>query len=307
MNLLRQDPGFKIDPGWFSDAVIKEASDNIEKQPEKKSIYQFEIASATAQQGKLSSALDQMALIDDPKLKQTTDFLEERAEIKSLLGFDDAALQDLDRIDRNFLTWKTFWHRSLILERAGKLEQANFNLRKAVSEAQRLNGDNYHDVLLASARQRKITALEPDHTKAARVLSFLDEILRFSKCPTLAETIRLLKLDDRSAEPQQNGVISYRPLSSNSPIKYAIFTPDGHQIRLIFNSTECGITPGVVRNHFNASTEQELWPGAKGGCGAANLTLYSKKCKLGNAEFGFDGAKEPFLYLNSFFICFKSQ
>ena len=113
------------------------------------------MAFVTAQQGRLLAALEQMALIDDPKLKEEPEFLEERAEIKSLLGFAQSAIEDMDRIERKYQNHKVLWHRSLILERAGKIEQSKLEMRKAIAEAERFkHGDNYLRILLKSANSR---------------------------------------------------------------------------------------------------------------------------------------------------------
>ncbi|WP_161942160.1 hypothetical protein, partial [Sphingobium sp. 22B] len=260
--------------------VIKEAQDKIKKEPANKGTFQFEIASANAQQGKLLTALEQMALIDDETLKHSPDFLEERAEIKSLLGFDSSAIEDIDRIERKNQNWKTFWHRSLILQRAGKIEQAKNDLKIAVAEAERFTvGDNYLRVLLESAKQHQIKALEPDPKKTEQILSMLRSFLRSTSAPTIIDTLTVLGLDEKTAEKRLDGEIIFYPLSSNSPIKYVTITPDGHQIRLFVYSAACLLTPDLVRKQFDAATEQELWPGSMGGCGPGTLTLYRRNPK----------------------------
>lgn len=305
LNLLRQDPSFEINQRWFSDEVIKDAKDNIKKDPTSAARFSFEIASAMAQQGKLLKALEQMALIDDQALKESPDFLEERAEIKSLLGFDSSAVEDMDRIGWKYQNWKTLWHRSLILARAGKPEQSRFELRRAVAEAERFKtGDNYHTILLETAKKRQITALEPDSQKREQVLSTLGSLLSRTAAPAPAEIISLLGLDKKSAEPQLDGVISFLPVTSNSPFRYVTITPDGHQIRLFLHNAACQIPPDIIKEHFDAATEQELWPGDKSGCGPGTLTLYPRKQESRVSQFIFDGAEEP--ALSSFFISYRN-
>lgn len=305
LNLLRQDPNFKIDSHWFSDEVIQEANNKIKSDASHKSLFLFEIASATAQQGKLIAALEQLAAIDDPKLKESPDFLEERAEIKSLLGFESSALEDLERIEPKYKSWKTSWHRALVLQRAGKSEQAKLELSKAVAEAERFKfGDNYHRILLETASKEHIEALPPDPEKAERLLTILHSILNLTSAPTLSEATNLMGLDEKNAENQTaGGTIAFMPLSANSPIKRANITPDAHQIHLVFDTASCGITADVIRKQFDAATEDELEPGSISGCGSGTLTLYSKKHAPGAGQFVFDAAKEP--ALSSFFISFK--
>lgn len=306
LNLLRQDPSFKIDSRWFSDEVIKEANSKIKSDDSHKSLFLFEIASATAQQGKLIKALEQMALIDDAKLKASPDFLEERAEIKSLLGFDSSALEDFERIEPKYQNWKTCWHRALVLQRAGKSEQAKLAFRTALAEAERFStGDNYHTILLKTAKKQKIVALEPDPQKRDQVLSMVDSLLRYTSAPPVAESIKLLGLDEKSAETQQGGVVLLNPVSISSPIRCVTITPDGHQINVSLHSAVSGITCDIVRKHFDAATQQEVAPGAMGGCGPGTLALYPRKQESAISQFVFDGAKEP--ALRSFFISYKNK
>lgn len=308
INLLKQDPNFQIDSRWFSNDVIKELEDKIKQETANKGAFQFEIASANAQQGKLLTALEQMALIDDDKLKHTPDFLEERAEIKSLLGFDGAAIEDINKIERKYQNWKTLWHRSLVLERAGQSDLAILDLRRAIAEAERFKfGDNYHRILLESAKQRHISALEPDPHKAEQIVSILRAFIGTSAAPTLAETIILLGLDQSRGEKGADGQTTYYPCSKDSPLRYATITPDVHQIRLFLNSAECMVTPDMTRKQFDAFTEKELWPDSMSGCGPGTLTLYRKNNKDSDplVEFVFDGAAEP--RLKMFFVAYKDQ
>jgi len=305
LNLLRQDSSFEIDPRWFSDDLIAAANVGIKKEPAKKAQLLFEIASVTAQQGRLLAALEQMALIDDPKLKEEPEFLEERAEIKSLLGFAQSAIEDMDRIERKYQNHKILWHRSLILERAGKIEQSKLEMRKAIAEAERFkHGDNYLTILLESAKKKQLTALEPDPKKAEQVLSTIGSILDLASAPSSSEAIRILGLDEKSAETQEaNGLTLFYPLSANSPIKRASITPDAHQISLDIDNTACGITEEIVRKKFHAATEQELYPGSLSGCGPGTLTLLSTNEPAG--QFTFDGGEKPFL--QRFSISFKAK
>ena len=305
LNLLRQDPNFPVDSRWFSENVIEEARTNIKKDPQNKAKYLFEIASVKAQQGKFLESLEKMAIIDDDSFKRTPDFLQERAEIKSLLGFDEAAIQDMDRIDRKYQNWKTLWHRSLVLDRAGKTKEANLDFRKAVAEAQRFKfGNNYVDILLTSAKNRKITALEPDPKNKEQILSIIQSLLSYSSAPPLVETIKLIGLDESSFEDSGAGENIYYPISMNCPIKCATITPRGHQIRISFDTAASFITPETVRKQFDAATEQELWPG---GMGSSNesLTLYPRHQETVGSQFVFDGAKEP--TLKSVFINYKEK
>ncbi|MBX9724801.1 MAG: hypothetical protein K2X81_25575 [Candidatus Obscuribacterales bacterium] len=249
-----------------------------------------------------------MALIDDERIKRTPDFFEERAEIKSLLGFDNSAIEDMDRIERKYQNWKTFWHRSLILQRAGKIDQANLDLKRAIAEAERFKfGDNFHRILLESAKRRHITALEPDPQKTEQTLSILHSLLVTSSAPTLAETVSLLGLDQASEEKKTDGETIYYPLSANSPIKYVTIASDVHQIRLFLNSAACRITPEMVRKQFDAATDKELWPDSMGGCGPGTLTLYRKNNQHSEPlmQFVFDGANEP--NLNMCFVAYKNN
>lgn len=304
LNLLREDPDFKIDPGWFSDAIIKGVKDDLRKMPEKRGLFQFEIASVTAQQGKLLAALEQMAQIEDSHVKQSPDFVEERAEIKSLLGFDSSAIEDMDRIEPKFQNWKTLWHRSLILSRAEKHEQAKLALQTAVAEAERFrNGDNYHTILLKSAKKRNVTALEPDPQKREQVLSMISALLGCTSAPATAESIKLLGLDEKSAEKQQGGVLLYRPASRNSPLRCVTMTPDGSQIDVIVHSAATAVSSDIVRTYFDAGTEQEIAPGGMGGCGPGTLVLYPRKQNSAISQFIFDGAAAP--ALNRFSISYR--
>jgi hypothetical protein len=307
LDLLRQDPTFQINPRWFSDDVIKDAKTKIKNDSRNKSLLLFEIASATAQQGKLLEALEQMALIDDPKLKEGSDFLEERAEIKSLLGFDSSAIEDMNKIERRHQNYKVLWHLSLILKRAGKTEQSNMELRKAVAEAERFKGgDNYHRILLESAKRKAITALEPDAKKADQVLAMINSILVLPSAPSLSEATRILGLNEKSAENQvASGVTFFSPMSEDSPIKRVSLTPDAHQITVEIDNAACGIPEDVIRKQFDAATEQELYPGAMSGCGPGTLALVSRESKAGVSQFIFDAGNPP--VLRSFFISFKRK
>lgn len=307
LNLLRQDSTFEINPRWFSDDVIAAAKSDIKKEPQRKAQLLFEIASATAQQGKLLAALEQMALIDDSKLKEGPEFLEERAEIKSLLGFDQSAIEDMDRIDSKYRNHKVLWHRSLILERAGKIEQSNLEMRKAIAEAERFkHGDNYLRILLESAKRKHLTALEPSPQKADEVLAAINSFNILSSAPSLSKATSMLGLDEKSAEKSESsGVIFFYPVSADSPIKRASITPDAHQINFDVDNAACAITEQVIRKKFDAATEQELYPGSMSGCGNGTLTLISKEPKDGFSQFIFDGGNPA--ALRSVFIGFKRK
>lgn len=305
IDLLRQDPNFPIDPRWFSTAVIAEAKANIKKEPEKKAQFLFDIASAKAQQGKLLEALEQMALIEDDNVKHNADFLEERAEIKSLLGFDISAIEDMDKIDTKYRNWKTLWHRSIVLQRAGKSEEGLLDFRKAVAEAERFKiGDNYVEILLKTAKQHQITALKPEPEMMAQTLEIIQSLLHYHSAPPLAETIKLIGLEGGQVEDSGTGEQLYYA-SNKSPIKCASITPTGQQIRISFDAAASAISPEIVRKDFDAGTEQEIWPGAMGGCGNGTLTLYPRHQENVICQFIFDGAKEP--ALREFFISYKEK
>ena len=307
IDLLKQDPNFPINSNWFSDSVITAAKSEIKKQPKKKSQLLFEIASATAQQGKLLAALEQMALIDDLSLKEGPDFLEERAEIKSLLGFDLSAMEDMNKIQRKYQTFKVLWHRSLILERAGKIEQSKLEFRKAVAEAERFNSENnYLKILLSSAKRKHLTALEPNPLKADQVLAAIKSIVALQSAPTLEEATKMLGLDEKSADNQPaSGVVFFYPASADSPIKRATITPDAHQINFDIDNSACGITQTVVRKEFDAATEQELFPGSKSAPAQGTVTLLAQAEAGHIVQFVFDGGNPP--ALRSFSISFKEK
>jgi hypothetical protein len=308
INELREDSSFEIDPHWFSNEVIEDAKANMKKDPTNQGLFLFQIASTKAQQGKPFEALQDMANIQDEKVKQSADFLEERAEIKSMLGFDSSAIEDMERIQSKDQNWKMLWHKSLILKRAGKIDAATHELRKAVAEAERFrNGDNFHRILLQSAKKQSVAALEPDAAKAEQSISLMRSLLSLGSAPNITGAISLLGLAEKSAENQTlNKTISYAPASPRSPLKSAtLLRPDAHQITLVFDSAACGITEELIRKQFDAATLNEIEPGGMGGCGPGTLTLFSRSKDIGLGQFTFDGGEKP--YLRSFYIVYKGK
>lgn len=305
---MRQDPHFEIDKRWFSNDVLRATQDKIKKTENKaiKAQLRFELASVTAQQGQLVDALQQMASITDFDLKQSTDFLEERAEIKSLLGFDTSALEDMDRIKNNDQSWKALWHRSLILERAGKNQESRVIFRNALAEAERFRlGDNYLRILLETAKQRQLTPMEPSTELAEKAVSIVQSLLNCASAPPLKDTITLLGLDEKSIKASTSGENHYAPLSKDSPIKVATITADGNQVRIYLDTAHCQIAPNFVRQHFDAASQKELWPGSNPSEPSTQQVLFAKKTDSAVAQFSFDAASKP--ALNLFFISFKQK
>ena len=306
IDLLRQSPVQKVDALWSSDSRIVEAQQEIRKDPTRKNQFLFDIASVKALQGKLVEALEDLATIDDDYLKATPEFLEERAEIKSLLGFDDAALNDINRIPRRFQNWKTLWHRSLIFARAGRNAESMLDFRKALAQAERFKtGDNYLTTLLESAKSRNIAALEPDPQKREKALAVIESLMNLSSAPALSDTVRLLGIETQAFDPNSAGENFHYPSSTDSPVTFATISSNAHQIRVSFDDAACMITPEIIRKQFDAATEQELYPGGMGGCANGALTLYPKHQNGSVCQFIFDGAQKP--ALKEFFICYKEK
>lgn len=307
-DLLKQDKNYQVDPVWSSNSVIEGATANIQNDPTRKDQFLFDIASAKAHQGKLTAALEDLAKIDSEYIKCAPDFLEERAEIKSLLGFDESAIQDIDKISANSQSWQILWHKSLIFERAGKPAEAKLLLQKALTNLQHSKVENiFAKTLRQVAREQQLVALTPDSKQKELALSMFQSLLTRPSAPEKAETLKALGLNENSRRESKSGEDTYLPLSSNSPLCYATITPDGEQIRVYIDSTACMISPDIVREQFDAATEQELWPGSMSGCGPGTLTLFQKKSQNSSpsVQFVFDGAKEQALTM--FSVVYKKQ
>lgn len=276
----------------------------MRKEPKLKSSILLAIASVKAHQGRLTEALDDLSKVE-PNLRMQ-DFYEERAEIKSLLGFDDSAIQDMDFVLKTnsgqWQTWQSLWHESVILERAGKHNEAKYCMRQALTNLQRFKPvpNLFSNTFLKEVQDKSITAIESDQKKQDTALALIQTLLQKTSAPELTETLTLLGLDKESLQKSQSRDDRYLPLSSDCPFRFATITPDGLQIRVFLDSTACLLSPDVIRKHFSTATEQEM--GGLGGCGAGTLTLYPKDTTL-QSQFLFDGGKEP--ALSMFFIAYK--
>jgi hypothetical protein len=289
-------------------STIKQLKADMKLEPARKSDFQFEIASAEARQGQLTKALSDLNKIKDKNLAIRSDYLEERAEIKSLLGLHAEALLDINNIlsqaSGEWQTWQTLWHKSIILERAGKTNESELCLRAAKANLDRFQTNSIFEQTFSQIIiERHLTAIEPAPKQAKTAIALIQKLLHQPTCPQLSNTIELLGF---SAQPEKNGQTSedkYLPLSSQSPFRYATINPDGNQIRLFLDTTNCLITPEELKKNFDVGTDKELWPDGMSGCGPSTMALYPRK--KSSAMFLFDGAKKPGLCM--FFIAYHPQ
>ncbi|MEW6505854.1 MAG: hypothetical protein AB1457_18025 [Chloroflexota bacterium] len=306
-NLLKQD-GFKEQLTPDVNA-IEQMKAEIKREPERKSEFLFEIATLKARQGQLKEALSDLNKTNDKYLVIRPDYLEERAEIKSLLGLHPAALLDIDSVlnrtsSGEWQKWRTLWHKSIILERAGKTTEAELRLREAKANLDRFQTNGIFEQTFSKVvMDRHLKAIEPEPKKADNAISLIQSLLKEPSCPKLNNTIELLGLNTSPEKNQQTREDKYIPLSPQSPLRYATITPEGNQIRLYLDTTSCLITPEDLKKNFDVGTDKELWPDGMGGCGPATLALYPKNSST-PAMFLFDGAKKQGLCM--FFISFKS-
>lgn len=295
-------------PATELNSTIRQLKADMKQEPARKSDFQFEIASAEAVEGQLTKALSDLNKIKDKNLTVRSDYLEERAEIKSLLGLHAEALLDINSILNNasgeWQKWRTLWHKSIILERAGKTNESEHCLREAKANLDRFQTNGIFEQTFSQIMiERHVSAIESSPKRAETVISLIRKLLQQTNCPPLENTIELLGL---STKPEKNGQTKedkYIPLSSQSPFRYATINPDGSQIRLFLDTTNCLITPEELKKNFDVGTDKELWPDGMGGCGPSTLALYPRHSST-SAMFLFDGAKKPGLCM--FFIAYKN-
>lgn len=304
-NLLKQDANFKPNPIWSSNQMITDSQAAMKNEPERKAQFLFEIASVEAHQGKLKKALADLESIKDEFIKSSPEFIEERAEIESLTGSPDLALKEMNKLLRP--GWKSLWHRSVILERAGKNVDAKITMQKALALLQHERTENPFATTLQQVTQKKqIDALAQDPKMRDVAIAGIQTLLDQSTAPAVKNILEILGL---SGKPWSSGSssreITYVPANSRSPYSYATITPDGSQIRIYMDIAACLISPETVKEKFGASSESEtpMPTGRRSRRRAGPITMSEKKNESAINQFVFDNAERP--ALDSFFVTYK--
>lgn len=305
-NLLKQDATFKPNPIWSSNKMIEDAQSAIKNEPERKAQFLFDIASVEAHQGKLKKALTDLDSIADPYIKNSPEFLEEKAEIESLQGSNDLALKTMDKLLRP--NWKSLWHRSIILERAGKSTDAKLSLQKAIALLQHEKSQTaFATTLQLVAQKKQIGTIEPDPKARDAAIAGIQALMDSPAAPETKKTIEILGLSGKIWSPgSPSSENIYIPATSRSPYSYVTITPDGNQIRLFLDIATCSLSPEMVKAKFGANQDAgtPASTGRRRRTGPITMSS-SKKNEFSISQFVFDSAESP--ALDSFFISYRKQ
>jgi len=283
LNLLQHGKRVPESEHTLVDA-IKSLDSQIEKEPARKWQFLFKIASLKARQGKLSEALNDLSCIinDYPEVALDNVFAE-RAEVKSLLGFTTAALEDCDRTSGSSLH---FWHRWLILNRAGRYVEANRALQAAIRAAQHEVLPNVYSVPLhRDAEQYNVAAIPADPAIGAKVIAMIEELASRSTPPSIEELKKRFGVElQGSGKYDSKTSYSCYSCTGDTFWDYARAASDLNQILFRINTDVCSVSKAELTEHY----ELEPDTGMNG-----NRYFAKKKGNLQALSFGFEGDKEP--------------
>ena len=142
-NLMQYPEPMVLEDSAIHAETIRSLEQQIKDEPQRTWQLRSEIATTKARQGKLTEALNDLSLLlANTKGNSSELALEERAELKSIMGFTDAALDDNSKVLLADQNWLFLWHRWLILKRGGQIKDAQETLGQALQALQRHGADN---------------------------------------------------------------------------------------------------------------------------------------------------------------------
>lgn len=266
------------------DKSIKTFESQIESDPSNRWHYLLEIASTKARQGKLTESLNDLSdiILNYPSVALDNVFAE-RAEVKSLLGFTTSALEDCDRCSTSSLH---FWHRWLILNRAGRYVEANRALQASIRAAQHEVLPNvYSGPLHRIAEQYNVAAIPADPANGPKVIAMVEELASRSTPPSIEEIKKRFGVELKGSGRYDNKT-SYSCYSCTGDTfwDYASAASDLNQITFRINTDICAISKAELMAHY----ELESDPGMN-----ANRYFAKKRGNLQALSFSFTGDNEP--------------
>lgn len=247
-------------------------------------------ASEKARCGNLVEALNELSkLISSyPEETDLSQVFAERAEVKSLLGFTNAALEDCDRacIFENSSKFLHLWHRWMILDRAGRTVEAERALQAADRDARRQflaessPYASYASYVKQLAEKHCTALLKPNEQMSKKLLAAIKNL---SECETPPSIEELRDLYDIPLDGSQAKSFDCTDCSGSKFWDFANAASDMTILRLRVNTDLCAVSKNDVSNLFDLALEQN-------GSFTAN-----RKGKLQGLQFGFDADRLRFI------------
>lgn len=266
------------------DKRMRSLETQLESDKTKRWHYLVEIATTKAQQGKLCESLNDLSdvILNYPDVALDNVFAE-RAEVKSLLGFTTSALEDCDRCSTSSLH---FWHRWLILNRAGRYVESKRALQAAIRAAEHeAIPAIYSGPLHRIAEQYNVVAIPADPENGPKVIAMIEDMANRSTPPSIEEVKKRFGVELKGSGRDDNKT-SYSCYSKTGDTfwDYARAASDLNQILFRINTDVCSISKAELIEHYKLEPDPDM---------NANRYLAKKRGYLQTLSFSFTGDVEP--------------
>lgn len=247
-------------------------------------------ASEKARHGSLVEALNDLSklIANHPEEVDLSKAFAERAEVKSLLGFTNSALEDCDQACMHAGSSKFLhlWHRWMILERAGMLVDAQRALQAADKEVHRqqtLEPSVYTSAIQQLAEEQRTKLLKADDGSSKKLLAAIKGLCERETPPSIEEVRDELNIPLEGTPSSSYGCID---CSGNRYWVDANASPDMTILHLRINADFCAVSKEDLSNVFGLEPDQN---------GASFVA--KKRGKLQGLRFGFDAERVRFIGL----------